>query len=100
MSELLSDISVSDEYGGGTFLDFLKRRLEEMGVLHLGGALKGSAKTAASKGNQSFIIKRRAEMRERLVQAAIDGTLTYNKSALAGFCDVMAMEIDEEETDL
>ena len=41
-------------------VDDLKRRLEEMGVLHLGGALKGSAKTAASKGNQSFIIKRRA----------------------------------------
>ena len=74
----------SDEYGGGTFLTFLEGRLLEMGVRDL-CALHGVAKRAAGKANQAFIIEQRAEMRGRLVQAAMDGVLKYNAAALEGF---------------
>ena len=74
----------SDEYGNSTFFTFLERRLLEMGVRDL-RALHGVAKRAAGKANQAFILEQRAEMRGRLVQAAMDGVLKFNAAALAGF---------------
>ena len=70
--------------GDGTFLGFLERRLGEMGVRHL-GSLKGVAKTAAGKANQVFILEQRAEMRGRLVQAALDNQLKHDAAALRVF---------------
>lgn len=43
------------------------------------------AKRTAGKVNQTFILEQRAEMRERLVQAAMDGVLKFNAAALEGF---------------
>lgn len=91
----------SDEYGGDTFLTFLERRLLEMGVRDL-APLNGVAKRAACKANQAFILEQRAEMRGRLVQAAMDGGLNFNAAALAGFRRVdgeAAVEIDIDMLD-
>ena len=48
-------------------------------------SLNGVAKRTAGKVNQTFILEQRAEMRERLVQAAMDGVLKFNAAALEGF---------------
>jgi hypothetical protein len=55
-----------------------------MGVRDL-RALHGVTKRAAGKANQAFILEQRAEMRGRLVQAAMDGVLKHNAASLAGY---------------
>ena len=72
-----------------------------MGVRDL-APLNGVAKRAACKANQAFILEQRAEMRGRLVQAAMDGGLNFNAAALAGFRRVdgeAAVEIDIDMLD-
>ena len=83
----------SSEYGSGSFLTFLERRMEEMGVRHLRGA-----STKQRRANQTFILEQRAEMRARLVQAALEGKLKHGAAELEGFC--LSTGIDVEPADL
>jgi hypothetical protein len=74
----------SNEYGRGTFNAYLARVMFEKGVVDLDN-VSGAAKTAARRANQTFILEQRAEMRARLVQAAINGKLAYAAAELEGF---------------
>lgn len=49
----------SDAYGSGTFESYLHAHLREMGVFDL-STLSGTAKTAARKANQTFILEHSA----------------------------------------
>ena len=88
----------SDVYGSGTFESFLHRHLSEMGVLNL-TTLSGTAKTAARKANQTFILEQRAEMRARLVQLAIEGSLYRGSAVLDGFAQSTPVQLESDEFD-
>ena len=45
--------------------------------------------------NQTFILEQRAYMRERLVQVAIAGKLTFSAASLAGFAQPGAQSVVE-----
>ena len=60
-------------------------------------ALKGAAKTAARKANQTFILEQRAEMRARLVQLAIEGSLYQGSTVLDGFARGTAVQVEESD---
>ena len=87
------------QYAGGashgtrTFPSFLKQSLEEHGVQSLFG-LKGARKSAAEKANTAFILEARADMRGRLVQAALAGKLAWGQANLAGFAPATAQNLD------
>ena len=56
----------------------------------------GTAKGAAKKANQTFILEQRADMRARLVQVAIQGKLKYSTATLAGFAQTGASLCPDE----
>lgn len=76
----------SDEYGNGTFREFLVKDFAAQGVHNI-AKLSGAKQTEASRGNQSFILHQRAEMRQRLVSAAMAGNLKHGAAVLAGFAE-------------
>ena len=60
----------------------------------------GVAKTNAAKANKDYIIGARADMRGRLVQAALASKLEFCSSVLAGFMPAGASnEVDFEALD-
>jgi hypothetical protein len=84
----------SKSYGTGDFEAFLLEELKAEGVRDQ-NKCRGVAKTAASKANQTFILEQRAYMRERLVQVAIAGKLTFSAASLAGFAQPGAQSVVE-----
>ena len=83
----------SAAYGSDTFVLFLIDDFKRQGVYDL-NKFSGAKKTEASRGNQSFIIEQRADMRGRLVAAAMTGNkwkapghLQHGAAALAGFAE-------------
>jgi len=74
----------SDVFGTKEFAAFMERKLKEEGVVNL-AVLMGSAKTRAEKANQTYILEQRAEMRGRLVQAAMANKLAHGQALLEGF---------------
>lgn len=47
--------------------------------------LRGTALSKARKANEQYILTARADMRGRLVQAALEGKLTVGQANLPGF---------------
>ena len=93
----------SAEFGNGTFKSFFERELAALGVVDT-EKYKGTALTRAARANQEFILEQRAEMRARLVQAAVDETLKHGPETLGGMRvrpeDRAALtELDEESED-
>ena len=56
--------------------------------------MKGAAKSAAEKVNQRFIVEQRADMRGRLVQAAMSDELKHGQAYLLGFTSATAINLD------
>jgi len=52
-------------------------------------------KTAAEKANVSYILDFRADMRGRLVQAALASKLAWGQAMLTGFAQAAANNLDE-----
>ena len=88
----------SHEFGTCTFEAFLHRRLKEQGVLPT-ERLSGLTLKAAMQTNQKFILEQRADMRGRLVQAAIAGKLAFSEAQLGGFAQELASRKPVEELD-
>ena len=80
--------------GTRTFPNFLRQTLEAAGVKSLTG-VKGAQKTAAEKANVSYILDFRADMRGRLVQAALASKLAWGQAMLTGFAQAAANNLHE-----
>jgi hypothetical protein len=88
----------SAAYGSSTFAQFMEHTLAEQGVQNL-FSLRGAQRTAAAKSNRAFIIKQRADMRTRLVHAAMAGKLAWGSAQLAGFVESASETVDLTELD-
>jgi hypothetical protein len=76
----------------------MEHTLAEQGVQNL-FSLRGAQRTAAAKSNRAFIIKQRADMRTRLVHAAMAGKLAWGSAQLAGFVESASETVDLTELD-
>ena len=74
----------SSAHGSRTFNSFLRDELNGLGVFDQ-NACRGRQKMEAKRANQSFILEQRAQMRARLVQVAINGSLKFGDAQLVGF---------------
>ena len=83
----------SPHHGTNTFPAFLQRTFEAGGAQSLSG-LTARAKAAAERHNVAYIVKQRTDMRKRLVQAALDGKLSWGKASLEGFAPATAVDLD------
>ena len=89
----------SDRFGTRTFATFLEAQLGTEGVLNL-FKLQGVPKTKAAAANKDYILNARADMRGRLVQAALAQKLAFGSSVLAGFMPAGAtIDVDFDELD-
>ena len=88
----------SDAFGTASFESFLERELAAEGVRDL-YKCRGATKTAAAGKSREFILGQRADMRGRLVQAALAGKLKCEAASLSGFAPSVAQDLDLEEYD-
>jgi len=88
----------SDAFGTASFESFLEGELAAEGVRDL-YKCRGATKTAAARKSREFILGQRADMRGRLVQAALAGKLKYEAASLSGFASSIAQDLDLEEYD-
>ena len=84
----------SPSCGTRTFPAFLIQRFEAAGAQHLTG-LRGTARSTAEKANVALILEQRADMRGRLVQAALADKLAWGQARLAGFAPATAVDLDD-----
>ena len=82
----------SPSYGTRTFPTFLMQRFEAAGAQNLTG-LRGTARSTAERANVAFILEQRADMRGRLVQAALADKLAWGQASLAGFAPATALDL-------
>ena len=81
------------EHGSKNFADFLHRFFDAAGVRCLEG-LAGRELGAAQRGNVAYILGQRADMRGRLVHAALADKLSWGAASLAGFAPATAFDLD------
>ena len=84
----------SPQYGMRTFGAFMQQTLAEAGVSDL-AALRGVAAKAAERANVAYICTARADMRGRLVQAALADKLAWGAARLAGFAPATALDLEK-----
>ena len=91
----------SDSYGTSDFSSFMQQRLASEGVLCETG-LKGTAKSGAQRANRQYVLTARADMRGRLVQAALaqPSKLSWGQAHLEGFTTGMALDVTEFDDEL
>jgi hypothetical protein len=82
----------SDSFGSRAFFSYMQQHLAAKGVVSVQGC-RGQAKRKASQGNLAFILSERADMRARLLRAAMEGKLVVNIATLAGFTRESAIEL-------
>ena len=70
---------VDDAVNTCSFPAFLSERLQRHRVVDL-KPLRGAARRAARTRNEAYVLGQRAEMRSRLVHAAIDGVLVWDSA--------------------
>ena len=90
----------SHQHGMRIFPAFLKQTLEtQHGVKSLSG-LRNPTKSAAERANEEYILGVRADMRGRLVQAALANGLSWGQANLAGFAPATALDLEEYDDEV
>ena len=79
-------------HGSKTFAAFLLNFFEAAGVRCLFD-LKGRELGAAARANVAYILGQRADMRNRLVHAALADKLSWGAASLAGFAPATALDL-------
>ena len=92
----------SEQFGSGKFAEFMEETLaaDEGGrgprnLFHV----RGATFRVASQANKRYALDQRAEMRGRLVMAAMHNKLEFGQAALAGFAADAAVTINVDEYD-
>ena len=88
----------SSSFGSKGFKSFLEQEMAAEGVQNLYKS-KGATRTAAGAKSRQFIIGQRADMRGRLVQAALDRKLRHEAASLAGFAPSLAQDYTLDDLD-
>ena len=89
----------STEHGNAAFASFIEERLKGEGVQGENG-LKGTALSKARKANEQYILTARADMRGRLVQAALADKLSVGQAHLPGFAASAPVDLTQLDDDI
>ena len=84
----------STEHGNSAFESFMQEKLKGEGVQSESG-LRGTALSKARKANEQYILTARADMRGRLVQAALEGKLSVGQANLPGFAKSAPVDLTQ-----
>ena len=90
--------AASSSYGSCNFFAFMQAQLVEHGVSDV-ESLPAAKKRAGERANRAYIVSQRADMRGRLVQAAMQGVLKHSAAQLAGFTQTNTIDLDLDSLD-